>query len=181
MSELLPEIGDRLHIGAASVAPGEVLNTFEIGGIDHYRRFGKPYIEDSHALELMQALFQGPNNPRRTRAFLVDAFFADLFGQPAAKPRDRKATCLLTELVLASSDEASEQSADAIAYPSVAHRGGLNFAIKPDSFDGKMQWDEFIVIEIKNYLGFGLYAYDQVATANGIQSGRINWTTHSND
>ena len=65
---------------------------------------------------------------------------------------------------------------DGFAYPSVGHRGGLNYAISPSSFDTKFRWKKFFAGEIVNFLGFGLYAYKPYAESVSIEEdGTINW------
>jgi hypothetical protein len=73
---------------------------------------------------------------------VVDAFLSDAFIAPALGKRDYKLTNALSDIILADKVN-GEQICEGFAYPSVAHRGGLNFALEGDCFDGlavAMHW-----------------------------------------
>lgn len=175
LSELTPEIGDRVHVGVARVAAGKSIHLTAISEIDHVRRYGRPLIGNQMATADLNAMLAQIGDEARIRALLVDAFFADLFAQPATKQRDYKATAVLAGLLLDARDDSGRMINDGFAYPSVGHRGGLNFAIHPQGFDRAMEWEHFMVFEITDYLGFGLYAREQVASASRVQDGVIQW------
>ena len=65
---------------------------------------------------------------------------------------------------------------DGFVYPSVAHRGGLNFANRPERFDATMEWEGFVAVEITDSLGFGLYGTRKYAEATVVDDkGEIAW------
>ena len=143
LAELTPQIGDYVHVGVAQLIPGRQVSLTTVGELDHLRRTGRLLLSTDASL-----LTPHLDN---TRNLLVDAFFADAFLQPSSRPRDgHRLTAALSEVLL--------EKSDAFAYPSVAHRGGLNFAVRPDRFDALFEWREFISYKIVGYLGFGLYA-----------------------
>jgi len=46
---------------------------------------------------------------------------------------------------------------DGFAYPSVAHLGGMNFAVQGTAFLTKMAVTQCMAFEIIGYLGYGIY------------------------
>lgn len=175
LAELLPEIGDTVHVGVASAKPGTSLTFTAIGEIDNYRRYGRAVLGNEEFSRFQESMLNQMEDEQRIRAILVDAFFSDQFAQPASKPRDYKITAALAELILDAQNDGN-RFLDGFAYPSVAHRGGINCAIRPDSFDSKMNWEQFMAFKITNFLGFGLYGRRQHATAASVNSdGAIEW------
>jgi hypothetical protein len=175
LSELAPEVGDRVHVGVARVRKEQSIWMTAISEIDFVRRYGRPLIGSDNDAKQLQAILRAAGDAERVRMLLVDAFFADLFAQPASKPRDYKATSMLASLLLKARNNDTTRSLDGFAYPSVAHRGGLNFAIRPDRFDSVMEWEHFMVFEVTDYLGFGLYGQRQTTKASKVKAGHIEW------
>jgi hypothetical protein len=67
---------------------------------------------------------------------------------------------------------------DIIFYPSVAFRGGLNFAVLPGAWKSKTKLvsEETRIIEITDVLGYGIYKYKQVGILNSNTSnGELDW------
>jgi len=176
LSELTPEVGDTVHIGIASVKSGQKATFTAIGEIDHCRRYKRPLIGNHETYELLNSILLGMSPETRTRTLLVDAFFSEFFSKPASKQRDYKLTSALADLLLETGTEEREQILDGFAYPSVAHRGGMNYVVKPDSFDGLFGWNKFIACKINNYLGFGLYDYHVYAEAVFESEDDIQWS-----
>jgi hypothetical protein len=179
INELNPEIGDRVHIGEASLQTDEKLLLCEVGGIDHMRRFKRSLIGDETAYDLMNKYLQGIANESdeaKARVLLVDAFFADIFSQPQTKDNNYKITSALAEVLLEGANEFGEIAKHGFAYPSVSHRGGVNFAITPQYFDEHFEWSQFLVVDITDNLGYGLYAKKVVQQANQLnESNQILW------
>lgn len=176
-SELTPEISSRLHIGVAKLRPEAQLLLTAIGEIDHVRRYGRAFVGDAESTHILTEMLNQANEAEKARMLLVDAFFADMFLQPAAKQRDYKVTSALSALLLdVKSDKHPEISIDGFAYPSVAHRGGINFAVRPDRFDALFEWECFMAFEVTNNLGFGIYGYQKYAEGSSLDhEGNILW------
>ncbi len=178
-SELLPEIGDKVHVGVSSAQSESPLMVTAIGEIDHSRRFKTPLLGGDVAYKaLNDALLKIKNDHggKHARALIVDAFFSDIFAQTASKQRDYKFTSCISNSLFQTKSESNEVELEGFAYPSVAHRGGLNFAVAPSAFDSKFKWDRFMALEIKNYFGFGIYSWEIYAEADTVdESGALNW------
>ena len=181
LTELTPEIGDKIHIGVTATNPDKPPRVTAIGEIDYSRRYGRPLIGNLSTYKIQNELLirlKEQDQNRHLRVLLVDAYFTDIFSKPAYKERDYKVTSCLSELLLniEINVDGRDITQDGFAYPSVAHRGGLNYAIAPSSFDEKFRWEKFISGEIVNYFGFGLYALKQNAEADTFEAdGTINW------
>ena len=69
---------------------------------------------------------------------------------------------------------------NAIIYPSVAFRAGVNFAIQPEAYQSKMKLveTETNIIEITDVVGYGIYGRSRVATLKSVNSaGLLDWKT----
>lgn len=85
------------------------------------------------------------------KTIFLDAFMADMFMSPASKQRDYKVTSVLSDII-----RSRFNTMDGLTYPSVAHRGGLNYAFNSEQFDQKMEICKCEKFEITRYLGFGI-------------------------
>ena len=112
--------------------------------------------------------------PNAVLAQLIDAFIADEFIKRATTDTDYRITSAFATLVLNESEGSNQ--IDALVYPSVEFRGGLNFAIKPDSLKNKMELIDSEVIEITDTLGYGIFEYRQLGKLKSNNSGLLEWT-----
>ena len=104
---------------------------------------------------------------------VTDAFFADLFAQPARKQHEYRPTSVLADLIFGMPD-----GFDGLAYPSVEHRGRINYAIRPESFDEHLEWEEFAAMDVTKYHGFGFYEWRESAKATATDmNGNLVWET----
>lgn len=164
LSELGPEVGDRIHVGMASAKEKSKLLLTSIGEIDYGRRYRRPVIGNQEAYNILYdelSKIKTQNLERYKRVLVIDAFFSDLFALPARKQHEYRSTSALSTLLFQ-----KIAGLDGFGYPSVEHRGGVNYAILPKSFDEKMEWIEFRVLEVVEYLGFGIYGTKIYATAS---------------
>lgn len=142
-----------------------------VGEIDHIRRFGRSILPVDGYQEFMQALLGRLRDDVRRAAQLADAFFADEFQKPDSGEAEQYA------LTAAVADEFyADGRLDGILYPSVAHKGGINVAIKPASFRDKFEVVEYEASEILRYLGYGIAARRRYATARSLnEQGQVGW------
>jgi len=176
LSELTPETGDTVHVGVARVKKNYQVTLTAIGEIDYIRRYNRALIGNEESIKTVNHLLSKFDDQTRARTLLVDAFFAELFSNPAYKQGDYKITASLAELILEAKNEKQPSILHGFAYPSVAHRGGMNFVITPEAFDKYFEWDQFMAFKITDYLGFGLYGRLQHATAKETKKDcEINW------
>jgi hypothetical protein len=171
LSEILPEVGDRVFLGVAKIRDGRQCAATVFGEIDQWRRYGATALGGLEPpMEFMSGINELPDD-ERLRLYLIDAFFADVFSQPASTPRDYKTTSILANAILRKPSSPFQ----ALFYPSVAHRGGFNMAIVPEAFDQSFEWVEFLELEIINYLGYGIYEFNIEAQATSTnESGLID-------
>lgn len=96
--------------------------------------------------------------------------------KPARKQVDYKVTSALVDVVL--NDYSLRAPIDAIFYPSVAFRGGVNFAVLPEAWKSKTELvsEETRIIEITDVLGYGIYKYKQVGMLkSNTSNGGFDW------
>ena len=176
LSELAPDVGDKVHIGACQIKQDQRLDVAVLGEFDFSRRFERHILEDAKRFEEQKEILDQMSNEMKTRTFLIDAFFSDIFARPATKQRDYRASGTLCDTIFKVSQNKQGQPIYGFIYPSVGHRGGLNVAIKPESVDNKMEWTEFATESIELYLGFGIYGTRTIARSSGLSAkGRIIW------
>jgi hypothetical protein len=173
LAELAPEIGERVCVGVASVKDSCELTVSAIGEIDSSRRYGRPIIGNQESYQFLNEVLKNiraRQTGQHMRILVTDAFFAELFAQPARKQYEYRPTSVLTDLLL------KIPILDGFAYPSVEHRGGINYAIRPEKFDELMEWDEFMAIDVVASFGFGIYGAPIQAKATTTDvNGKIDW------
>lgn len=176
LSELTPEIGDIVHVGVCQLKEEGAVKTTVIGEIDHLRRFDRLFIGDDQLKDQLKAVVENDGQEKMVRSYLIDAFFAETFSKQASKDRDYKMTSALAEIFFEAKHPDQQRVYEAIFYPSVAHRGGVNAAISPEVFDGQFKWSEFMAFEITDYLGFGIYGRSLYARGRVGEDGEtIDW------
>ena len=101
---------------------------------------------------------------------MVDAFLADRFSRPG-KDAYRVTNLIAREFL-------RSKSIDAIIYPSVAHPGGTNYAIKADVSRERLEARACVAVEILNDYGYGSYRGGRYGIAK-IRPGisEIPWVT----
>lgn len=178
LSEISPDIGEYVHVVEAKQKAAETVWLTMIGGLDYYRRYGHPNpLFDDEKKEVKNAYqdFEKnfkPDSDADLKQIVVDAFLSEVFISPAHRQRDYKITSAMADMIFSNKDHAH----DALAYPSVAHRGGMNFAILADRFADKMTITKCEVLEITGYLGFGMYLCRSCGKSNAIANdGEIDW------
>jgi len=175
LSELRPEIGDRLQVSIAKPRKGQDVVLTAIGEIDHVRRYGQALIGNEESKSIYKNFLDNISSETDLKALYLDAFMSDLFISPARRTQDYKATSALSDIIL-SAERDGKRILDGFAYPSVAHRGGLNFAIRGEKFAQCMEVDHCMAFEIMDYFGYGIYGRRQYAKSTSIASdGTIEW------
>lgn len=175
LSELSPEIGDRIHVAVAKPIKSEEVVLTAIGEIEHVRRYGRALIGNDESRSIIQKFLDNIKSETDLKALFLDAFMSDLFVTPASQWSDYKATSALSDIIL-SAEREGKPILDGFAYPSVAHRGGMNFAIRGARFAEHMKIYQCMAFEITDYLGFGIYGRTQYAKSKAVaEDGTIEW------
>lgn len=175
LSELSPEVGDRVHVAVARPKGNAEIVLTAIGEIDHVRRHNRALIGNEETLAIIRGLLDHVKSDSEVRKIFLDAFMADLFLAPVSRASDYKTTSALSDIVFSASKD-GRPIFDGFAYPSVAHRGGMNFAIHRSAFLTKMEVTHCMAFEIIEPLGYGIYGRRQYARSKSISSGgAIEW------
>ena len=177
LSTMLSEVcaGSTRYVryGVARWKEGARQNDFvTVGQLDQMRRFRTTAFGPSQLDSIVQNVLDQTPAEQRARCLLIDAFFGDLFSRDARRVRDYRSTYFLSEMMLTL---ATGERRDGIFYPSVAHRGGLNLAIVPESFDECFEWERFEVLEIIEPFAYNLFLQRTVAKSKSISGGKIEW------
>lgn len=169
-AEIRATSGNSINIAAFTVKPGSNITAHVIGELDHYRRWQRnrflPAGLEDHAQNILAEL-----HPDVALAVqLVDAFLADRFSRPG------KETYRVTNLI--AREFLRSKSIDSIIYPSVAHFGGMNYAIKANVSRERLEARACVAVEMLNDYGYGSYRGGRYGIAK-IRPGisEISWVT----
>ena len=148
------------------------------GEFDFFRRTGRTYI--GHAIPESENPYKEIHSREDWIVpALIDAFLADEFIKPATTDTDYKITSAFSDVLL-NGDLNPSRQIDAIVYPSVAFREGVNFAILPEAYKSKMKLveAETRIIKITDVIGYGIFEYRTLATLKSVSSeGHLDWET----
>ena len=149
------------------------IRLIRVGDFDYYRRTGNTSIGEADPLSV-KAYKEICDKDDRIIPAVIDAFLADEFIKPATSHTDYKITCAFSDVLL-SGELKPSQPIDAIIYPSVAFRHGLNFAIRPEAYPSKLTLveAETKIIEITDVVGYGIFDYRKLATLKPVSSQEI--------
>jgi hypothetical protein len=126
-------------------------------------------------LAIIRGLLDKAKSDIDLRKIILDAFMADLFLAPASRASDYNVTSALCDIIFSASND-GWPILDGFSYPSVAHRGGMNFAIHRSAFLTKMEVIHCKAFEIIESLGYGVYGHKQYAKSKSIApDGVIEW------
>ncbi len=177
LAEIRAELGELYVISTFSLQKG--FRVIRIGDFDYYRRTFRTSIGGAK-----------PESSKRYKALrdsgedwlipaLIDAFLADEFIKPATTQTDYKITSSFADILL--NDLPKSEKIDAIMYPSVAFREGVNFAVRTEAYKSKLKLvnADSKIIEITDVVGYGIFGWKLLATLNSINSeGRLDWERH---
>lgn len=173
LAEVKAELGKQYVISTFNLAKETVL--FPIGEFDLFRRTGETYLGQENPISANPYEKDECDGNEWLILAVIDAFLAYEF---ITQTDDLKVTSAFTDVLL-SGDLEPKSPIEAILYPSVAFRGGLNFAILPDAFDSRMKLveAETKIIEITEAPGFEIYDYQVMATLKSYNSeGSLLWS-----
>lgn len=179
LAEVNAEFGE--HYVISTFTMPKDIRLIPVGELDYYRRTGRTYIghETPQSAEPhKEALGEEDWHV----AALIDAFLADEFIKPATTQTDYKITSALSDVLL-NGDLNPQKPLDALVYPSVAFRAGMNFAILPEPYKSKMKLveAETKIVEITDVLGYGIFVYRLLASLKSVSSdGRLTWEESHN-
>lgn len=139
-----------------------------IGEIDHLRRNGKLFFDSPERLRDIKKSLEELSVLEALRIKLTDAFIADFFRKEVKYPYEYKVTSTYSKNIL-------ENGFDGFYYPSVAHKGGFNIAIKKECFDKEFEIVDSSVLKINNSLGYGIYSTEKLFSMNKISNEKIEF------
>lgn len=152
-----------------------------IGELDYFRRTGTtylgaeifyPYNPKDHYDKIINDLDKEKTKIRQ----FIDAFFAEEFITPATDTTYYKFTAALAKILF--EHQSWTDKPDAIFYPSVAFRGGYNFAITPDAEKSKLNLmpEQTRIVTIKEVLGYGIYDTEDEKVLKSVgYNGKLEW------
>lgn len=147
-----------------------------IGEFDYYRRTGQTRLGHAipESINAYKKLEQDISHQKLTHIRVIDAFIAEEFIRRAAIDTDYKITSTFSKILF---DEFPSKI-DALVYPSVAFREGLNFAFSVPAHHSKMKLieGETKIVKITDALGFGIYNYQPTHALERVNpDGSLKW------
>jgi hypothetical protein len=174
LAEIKAKVGKRYTISTFAMPKGS--SVIPIGELDFFRRTGRTYIgnDTPGSLKFYQEAMAKEDWPQ---CALFDAFIADEFIKRATSHGAYNVTSAFSTALLKSRPRGSAP-VDAIIYPSVAFREGMNFAALPEMHKAKMSLvkDQTKIIKITDVLGYGIFDWKPIDTLKSVDTdGRLNW------
>ncbi|MCV6622001.1 MAG: RES domain-containing protein [Cellvibrionaceae bacterium] len=167
---------DRVQFVVQHLNENSSLKVGCVGLLDYVRRFGvAPHIFntlDDRLESVINGIKQNVGKDIWQKALLFDAFIADWFSRPVDSSYESGYEYALTALY---SNIMFRSGIDVIAYPSVGHKGGWNFALKPEIASEKITPVGVFIYEITENLGYGLVNASVKAEAKRLNNGAIEW------
>ena len=173
LAELDAQLGDEFSITTYGLHENLIVSP--VGEIDYFRRTGKTHLgsEIEGTSDHYRDMQKGTNWDGIS---LLDAFLAEEFIERARSQADYRITSAFCDILR--KVYASERRLDAIMYPSVAFRAGVNFAVTPEAEKAKLDLlpSKTKLIRIIDVLGYGMYRYDVCFTLGGVaEDGSLDW------
>lgn len=145
-----------------------------VGLIDHYRRYGSSPaffgVQHEEIEDTIKSIQSSLSQDEWKKLLLVDAFLSDWFRRKIG-PSDN----IDYNLTAAFTNFHFEQPVDALVYPSVAHLGGWNIAIKPSVSLEKFTIVTGGIYKLNEDLGYGLYNASAIKSIETISTKGFTW------
>ena len=165
---------DQIHLLTTYLLDKKI-RLLPIGELDFFRRTsGLTYLGASAAKGARH--YEGIVNEEEV-AF-VDAFFADEFMRHASTDAVYFLTSALADILF--TETPSWSPPEALFYPSVVFRGGVNFAISPQAYASRVSLvaEQTKIVRITEVLGYGLYRYETVARLESCEQDVLQWSSY---
>lgn len=178
LSELRPALESIVYLLTCIPKPGEKFKSALIGEIDHVRRYdrGSVFTNKNEHIEQLRKWIPSASSENDYVRLVTDAFMADMFLQHSYTEDNFRATSALASLVLNLESVKNSGTAEALYYPSVAHRGGMNIALTRKCFEEKVQPLSCKAVLVQRNYGYGIYKWQTLAESSSIGAdGTISW------
>jgi len=177
LGEIAPEYGSLVYLLTCAPRPGMTFRTTLIGEIDHIRRYGRSSIlslKNSQVKEILNWIRSAKTQADYVR-LVTDAFLAELFSRKATTTNDYKASSAVAGLFL-DLEVDHPGTSEALYYPSIANRGGMNIALTRKCYEEKVIPISCKAVLISAYFGYGIYKTQTIATSTNFgEDGSIAW------
>jgi len=171
LSEIDAELEDHVVISEFQIE--QDITVIPVGEFDYFWRTRQTYLgaeNEASSKPFEEALKTIDDN---VVPLIVDAFLADEFIEPARNHTDYKITSAFSDIIF--NEFGKRYEIDAIVYPSVAFRGGVNFAFRPDSEKRKMKLIDAKIVEITEAVGLGIFGHRKLGKLKSVVDGQIEW------
>lgn len=167
LAEIKAQPGDFIHmIGVIELSPPSLLMVGEILNAYH----GNAFFHHSITHNLKKVINNMP--PHAMRSFVyMDALAAEIFSDKKASFKKYLHSRILYKLL-----KQQYPDLDGVIYPSVAHEGSANTALRPNVFSEKFSIDICIVVKVIDRYAYGLFNTEIIKKATAHDAdGLIVW------
>jgi RES domain. len=167
--ELGLKTGDLLQLIFCRVKPGLIVKADVVGEFEAVANSGISLVGSAKSIELVEKIMR--EDPELwDRTVLADAFCADLFSQRIPKDRHEryKPTACIAWYLL------QGQPTEALMFPSVQKRGGMNVAVPNAVVDAKFEMLDSWVVKVRE-LGYGQFGGELMKASQGLDGDTIIW------
>lgn len=164
-SEINAHIGD--YVGIVHMQPSETLYCVRLGALNLWKRTQGICLLDEEIKKQIAAIH---NDPKNIVAFLFDAFISDYFTRIGSQSI-YKITSAYSAAILNSHPKIA-----GIIYDSVNHTAGACLSFKPNHFNTTLKPKDVQIVKVTNYLGYGIYDFEEIAYANQFDVDKILWS-----
>jgi hypothetical protein len=173
-AEIRAEVGDFVQFIELKIDEGKSVTAGFSGLFDYYRRHeAAPHLFSSsdELSDLILRMEKELSEHVWVRSLLVDAFVADRFRRVKRTEESDK----FYNVTAAYTNHVFENENDALVYPSVAHLGGWNMALKPEVSLERFRIFSAGVYKITRDWGYGLYEASRVRDVAAVSPTGFRW------
>lgn len=163
LAEINAEPGDRVHVCAFTLKPGQRLHCGLIGEIVKAHKWNNEEFYN------VQGVLKPYSEEQKTTLFIIDSFLAEILSDNKAKENGYMHTTILADLI-----RGGNRRLDAIVYPGVESFGAKNYAIDCDSML-KFNIPDMYLIEITRKHSYGFYEWKTLRKRESYNGGVITW------
>jgi RES domain len=163
--------GDFVQVAVYKLVNGSTLKAGIVGELTQVQRSGRALSSERLGKELQRILTKISLEAGKSYVF-TDSVLSSILRDPDASASGYVHSRVLSRLLF----EKLKAPIEAIMYPSIAHEGAMNLAIKPGAADTKLTLTSTFVLRIKERYDYGLYDLEVVRRARGQhRDGFIDW------
>lgn len=169
-AEVAAKPGDHIHIAAYRIKTPQKIRCAVVGEVYSVHRSARATTSDLLTEQINRLLCNSDYRAARSWVYM-DAFVADLLSNLNAAQDNYEASRSIARRIFG-----QNPNVDAIWYPGIALRNGVNFALKPEAAHRLLEMQFAHVVRVERVFEFGIYDFTVVRQSGGVEAdGAFNW------